>query len=186
LFDGPLLEWIQPRNPYAYFEALYTQSDSQELMDQILTCDMYGYLPDGLLVKMDIASMANSLEARSPFLDHKLIEFAAKIPSKYKVGVLSGKWILKQALKDLLPEEILKRRKMGFGVPVSRWFRGELKDFVREILLSQKARQRGYFKIKTIEKLIQEHQTSTQDHGYKLWSLLMFELWHQAYMDKKF
>lgn len=184
ILDGPLLESSHARNPYHYFTALYEQSDCEEFIDQVLTCDAYGYLPDCLLVKMDIASMSNSLEARSPFLDHKLMEFAAKIPPKYKVKWNGGKWILKEALKDFLPAEILYRRKMGFGVPLASWFRGALKDFLRDALLSSCAKQRGYFKPEQIERLVDEHQSGRRDHGYKLWALLMFELWHHVYIDR--
>lgn len=186
IFEGPLLEASSTRNVYEYFSSFYGQSDSDDFMDQILTCDSYGYLPDCLLVKMDIASMSNSLEARSPFLDHKLMEFSATIPSKYKVKFSGGKWILKKALKGFLPETILKRRKMGFGIPLSRWFCGPLKNFLKETLLDSRARQRGYFKMKEIERLINEHESSYRDHGYKLWALLMFELWHKVYIDKSY
>lgn len=165
---------------------LYSQSDSEEFIDQVLTCDSYGYLPDCLLVKMDIASMSNSLETRSPFLDQELIEFAAKIPSCIKVKFNGGKWILKHALKNFLPEPILNRRKMGFGVPLSDWFRGPLKNFLRETLLSPEAKQRNYFKMTEIERLIDEHQNNLCDHGYKLWALLMLELWHRVYIDRSF
>jgi len=168
---------------YDYFFSLYGESDSEEFIDQILTCDSYGYLPDCLLVKMDIASMSNSLEARSPFLDHELIEFAARIPSRYKVKYNGGKWILKKALKGFLPEPILNRRKMGFGVPLSKWFKGPLKDYLRDVLFAKEARQRGYFKMEEVERLVNEHQNNQRDHGYKLWALLMFELWNKVYMD---
>lgn len=184
IFDEPLLTLSRSKNVSDYFSMLYAESDSKEFMDQVLACDASGYLPDCLLVKMDIASMANSLETRSPFLDHQLIEFAAKIPAKHKVKFNGGKWILKRALKNFLPEKILYRRKMGFGVPLSKWFRGPLKMFLKEVLLDNKARQRGYFKIREIERLVQEHQSCLRDHGYKLWALLMFELWHKVYVDK--
>ncbi len=180
IFAEPLQRAAQKQNVYHHFEALYSESDSEEFLDQVLACDLHGYLADCLLVKMDIASMANSLETRSPFLDHKLIEFAARIPSQYKVKWGSTKWILKEALKDFLPKEILHRKKKGFGIPLARWFRGPLKEFLRETILSGAAKQRGYFKMAEVERLIQEHESGKRDHGYRLWSLLMFELWHRG------
>ncbi len=181
--DGPLLEHVKGKNVYNYFSALYADSDSKDFLDQVLACDAHGYLPGCLLVKVDIASMANSLEARSPFLDHKLIEFAAKIPSEHKVKMNGGKWILKQALRGFLPDEVLDRRKMGFGVPIAKWFKGALSGYLKETILSPKARGRGYFKMDRIEKMVREHQSGERDHSYKLWALLMFEVWHQVYMD---
>lgn len=183
LADGALLARAREENVYNYFSALYGDTDSEDLMDRILSCDTEGYLPGCLLVKMDIASMANSLEARSPFLDHNVIEFAAKIPSGYKVRMTGGKWILKRALKGFLPEAILKRRKMGFGVPLAKWFRGPLAGYLEETILSARAAQRGYFKMDKVRNLAEEHKHGRRDHGYKLWALLMFELWHQGYMD---
>src|SRR5438477_5511573 len=111
MFHEPLLSLVRRKNVYNYFSALYAESDSKEFIDQVLACDALGYLPDCLLVKMDIASMANSLEARSPFLDHKVMEFAAKLDSSLKVKMNGGKLILKRALKGFLPDEILERRK---------------------------------------------------------------------------
>jgi asparagine synthase (glutamine-hydrolysing) len=172
-------------DPYQYFSGLYGRSDSKEFLDRVFACDTEGYLPDCLLVKMDIASMANSLEARSPFLDHELMEFAARIPADLKVKRSGGKWILKEALKDFLPPEILHRRKMGFGIPLDKWFRGPLNKFLKDTLLSGPTRHRGFFQIRSIENLIKEHESGQRDHGYKLWSLLMFELWAQAYLDNK-
>lgn len=183
LFQGDLLQSSLANKTYGYFESLYQQTDSKEFLDQVLSCDLQGYLPDCLLVKMDIATMANSLEARSPFLDHTLIELAAKIPWEYKVKWNDGKWILKKALKELLPPEIVQRQKMGFGLPIAHWFRGALKNFLRDALLSPSARRRGYFKMEKVEQLIQEHQSHARDHSYKLWALLMFELWHTVYLD---
>lgn len=183
LAEGPLLSHVKEKNVYNYFSALYADTDSDDIMDRILSCDIHGYLPGCLLVKMDIASMANSLEARSPFLDPKVMEFAARIRSQDKVKMTGGKWILKEALKGFLPESILKRRKMGFGVPLAKWLRGPLKGYLRETLLGAKARGRGYFKMDNIEWMIDHHEAGTRDPSYKLWALLMFELWHRVWMD---
>ena len=112
------------------------------MIDRALMADTYNYLPNDLLVKVDIASMAVSLEARSPFLDHHVMEFAASLPANYKLRGVTTKYLLKQALRGLVPEENLTRRKMGFGVPISHWFRNELKGFLEENILSDRAAAR--------------------------------------------
>ena len=184
LYDRELANIIQLNPVQNYFDSLYRESDSEEWLDQVLHCDASGYLPDCLLVKVDIASMANSLEARSPLLDHKLMEYAARIPSSLKVKVNGGKWIFKKAMEGFVPDDILRRRKMGFGIPVNDWFRGPLKSFLKDHLLDAKARQRGYFKAGEVERLVSEHERGAKSHGYKLWALLMFELWNRVYVDK--
>jgi asparagine synthase (glutamine-hydrolysing) len=145
------------------------------------------YLPCDLLVKVDIASMAHGLEARSPFLDHKVVELAGKIPIDRKLRLtrrgLEGKLILKDTFGHLLPRPILTRRKMGFGVPIASWFRGELKELLHDVLLSRTALERGYFNPKQLEQLVNEHTSGVRDHGYPLWSLLMLELWHRRFVD---
>jgi asparagine synthase (glutamine-hydrolysing) len=133
---------------------------------------------------MDIASMANSLEARSPFLDHKVMEFSASMPSSWKVHGFTTKYILKKAFKGFLPDKIINRVKMGFGIPVGKWFRNDWKDYFKEIVLSDKAVSRGYFNKAALQNLYNEHISGKKDHGYRMWALLMLELWHVAYCDK--
>lgn len=152
-------------------------------LDSLLYADSMTYLPGDLLVKVDIASMANSLEARSPFLDHKLIEFVSRLPSNYKIKGLIKKFILKRALKGLIPKENIRRRKMGFGVPIGKWFTGELKGFLSATLLSQKALKRGYFNHTFINNMLKRHIARKADYTFQLWALLMLELWHQKVMD---
>ena len=115
------------------------------------------YLPNDLLVKVDIATMAVSLEARSPFLDHHVIEFAASLPEKMKLRGLTTKYLLKRVLRQMLPAQNLDRRKMGFGVPVGHWFRGTLKGFLRDTLLSEKALSRQIFNPQTIRDMVDLH-----------------------------
>jgi len=146
--------------------------------------DLRSYLPECLMTKMDIASMANSLETRSPMLDHKVAEFAFLLPEKMKLrGFRGTKWLLKEAFKDMLPPGIYNRGKMGFGIPLGPWFRGELKDYWAGACLSHKALGRGYFKPATLHRLWDEHQSGVRDHGYRLWALLMLELWHKQFAD---
>ena len=154
-----------------------------DIVDRGLMADTANYLPNDLLVKVDIASMAVSLEARSPFLDHHLMEFAASLPARYKLRGLTTKYLLKRALRGLLPEENLTRSKMGFGVPIGHWFRGELKDFLRGNILSETALGRGYFKAREVKQLVEEHTEGRRDYSHQLWTLLMLELWHQEFVD---
>ena len=141
------------------------------------------YLPDDLLVKVDVASMANSLEARSPFLDHEFMEFAAKIPADLKLMGKTTKYILKEALKGILPDEVLFRNKMGFGVPIDRWFRNELKDMAYDVILSERAMARGYFKKEAIKKILDEHTSGKWNWQNHIWNLLMLELWQRMFID---
>jgi asparagine synthase (glutamine-hydrolysing) len=163
--------------------AAYRESDAPDFFDATLGVDAALYLPDDLLVKVDIASMAHSLEARSPFLDHEFMEFAATIPSDLKVRGRETKIILKRALQGLLPDEILHRPKMGFGVPIDHWLRHELKDLAYDTLLSPRALGRGYFRPEAVQRLLDEHMRGTASWHYLLWTLLMLELWHRTFVD---
>lgn len=162
----------------------FKRSGTDDLLDTLLFVDTINYLPEDLMVKVDIASMAHCLECRSPFLDHKLVEFAASIPSGLKLKGRKTKHILKKALSKILPEPILNRGKMGFGVPLSFWFRGELRDYAQELLLCKKA-DRGYFKQNEIKNLLEEHISGRVNHSYRIFSLIMLELWHQTFVDKR-
>ncbi len=153
------------------------------ILDAMLLTDQMTYLPNDLLVKVDIATMAVSLEARSPFLDHHVIEFAASLPQNLKLRRLTSKYLLKKVLRKLLPSENLNRRKMGFGVPVGHWFRGKMQPFLREVLLSEKAMRRGLFKPEAVRQLIELHVRGERDHSQQLWTLLMLELWFNQFID---
>ncbi len=166
-----------------YFAELFNHTNGWDELDRVLWVDINSYLPDDLLIKVDVASMANSLEVRSPFLDHKVVEFAASIPSKFKVRGCKLKYILERAFAPMLPEAVLGRKKMGFSVPLESWFRGELKDYIHEILLDESSLKRGYFKPGAVEKLLAEHCGKKFDHSFKLWNLLMLELWQRMFID---
>jgi asparagine synthase (glutamine-hydrolysing) len=153
------------------------------IVDAALLTDTMTYLPNDLLVKVDIATMAVSLEARSPFLDHRVIEFAASLPERLKLRGLTTKYLLKRVLRKLLPSENLDRRKMGFGVPVGHWFRGKLEPFLRETILSEKALKRGLFKPDAVRRLVDLHVKRERDYSHQLWTLLMLELWFQRFID---
>lgn len=162
---------------------LFKQAGELDSIDAALFVDTFFGLQNDLLVKMDIASMANSLETRSPLLDHRLLEFSASLPSKLKIHNFSLKYIFKKALNGVVPEKILKRQKMGFTVPVDRWFREELKDYLASIILSKKALARGYFKPDAIRQIIEAHMRGRDNYGQCLWGLLVLELWHRRFID---
>ena len=125
--------------------------------------------------------MACSLEARSPFLDHKVMEFAARLPASFKLRGKTLKYLLKKASAGLLPEENLQRRKMGFGVPVGNWMRNELRPLLEDLLLAPTARTRNYFQVGPLRQLVDEHVQGKQDHSFPLWALLWLELWHREF-----
>jgi asparagine synthase (glutamine-hydrolysing) len=161
----------------------FARANGSGIVDASLLTDIMTYLPNDLLVKVDIATMANSLEARSPFLDHHVIEFAASLPEKYKLRRLTTKYLLKQMLRKLLPAENLDRRKMGFGVPIGHWLRGKLQPLLRETLLAEASLKRGLFKPEAVKHLVELHTRGERDFSPKLWTLLMLELWFQRFID---
>jgi asparagine synthase (glutamine-hydrolysing) len=148
-------------------------------VDAVLRADTLLYLPEDLLAKVDIASMANSLEARSPFLDHRLVEFCASLPSSLKLRGRTSKWLLRSLMRDRLPPDILTRPKMGFGVPVGEWLRGDLRPLLEDTLFSRTALARGYFKPEAVRALVDEHLTRRADRTSHIWALLMLELWQR-------
>jgi len=161
----------------------FARANGGGIVDAVLLTDIMTYLPNDLLVKVDIATMANSLEARSPFLDHHVMEFAASLPSKYKLRGLTTKYLLKRVLQKLLPAENIERRKMGFGVPISHWLRGKLQPFLRETILSDKALKRGLLRPEEVQRIVELHTRGERDYANQLWTLLMMELWFQRFID---
>lgn len=145
--------------------------------------DLHFYLPDCLMVKVDVASMANSLEVRAPMLDHEFVEFAATIPSRLKRDDSGGKLILRRALAGLVPAETLERRKQGFGLPLRRWFAGELHGLARSTLLDDRAHRRNLFDGRFIRRLIDEHVAGRRDWSHRLWALVWLELWFREFID---
>ncbi|MFH1061309.1 MAG: asparagine synthase (glutamine-hydrolyzing) [Candidatus Omnitrophota bacterium] len=166
-----------------YLENVYSAKKTGEFSDITRQVDIDTYLPNDLLVKMDIAAMANSLETRSPFLDHKFMEYAATIPCDLKLHNLQNKFILKKALAASLPRKIVTRKKQGFAIPIGQWFRHELKDYAYDMLLDKTSIDRGYFNRTYLKQLLDEHTAGSTDNGYKLWTLLMFELWAREFID---
>ena len=174
---------VSGQNPSSLLDKWFARANGTGTLDATLLTDQMTYLPNDLLVKVDIASMANSLEARSPFLDHNLIEFAATLPEGMKMRGLETKSLLKKVAARLVPKEVIYRRKMGFGVPIGKWFRGEMKDFVRGVLLSERSLKRGIVRPEVLERYVDEHTSGERDHAFQLWTLLMLELWFQRFID---
>ena len=139
--------------------------------------DLLTYLPCDLCTKVDIASMAHSLEVRQPFLDYRLIELAASLPVEYKFRGRRGKLILERCFSNKIPRGIFTRPKMGFGIPIAGWFRNELKELVNETLLADGAKTHQFFQAKAITELCEAHLKHEQNHGYRLWNLLVLEMW---------
>ena len=195
---------------YANWMTLFAQADKQALYgDAMLDCldtpsedllapwlgdgavdadraayaDIHGYLPDDLLVKVDVATMAHGLEGRSPFLDHELMAFAAVIPASQRMRGLRTKSLLKSVMASRLPREILGQPKRGFGVPIERWLRHELRELARDTLTSSAARARGLFRPAAVDRLLDEHMTGRRAHHDQIWALLMLELWFAMWID---
>ena len=180
LYSADFRASLNGSRPESWMAGLFDAAKGLDPVDASMAVDVRSYLPFDLLVKVDITSMANSLEARSPFLDHEVMEFAARLPVELKLRGRESKYLLKRAFRDLLPSENVDRRKMGFGVPVGEWFRGPLKELLRDALLSEQSG--GYFRRETVTKMVHEHLERRADHGFRLWNLLMLELWHREFI----
>lgn len=169
-------------NSFDEIRSAFKEAGISDVRDKALYWDLTRYLPEDLLVKVDIASMAVGLEARSPFLDQEFVDHTCKIPFglKYKNG--QYKYLLKKAIKDVVPEENINRRKIGFTIPLDRWFEGSLNDYAKEILLKKKAYVSQLFDINYIKGMLSKH-SKENDFGPRLWSLLSLELWHRAYFS---
>jgi len=175
---------VDPDPASVLFEALGAAS-RRDPVTQATVADLLTYLPGDLLVKVDLASMAHSLECRSPFLDHRVVELALAMPVDHKLRLRGGrsKVVLKAAFADLIPPSILTRPKMGFGVPLDRWFRGPLSVEIRSVLLDPRTLARNLFRPEAVCALIDDHLGGRRDHAYRLWALLMLELWFRRYID---
>jgi asparagine synthase (glutamine-hydrolysing) len=184
LYTNEFRREMAGNDPADWLSPWFAHANGAGVVDASLLTDTMTYLPNDLLVKVDIASMAVSLEARSPFLDHHVIEFAASLPEKFKLRGLTTKYLLKRVLKKLVPVENLNRPKMGFGVPIGHWFRDHMKNFLGETLLSERATKRGFFKPEEVRRMFDLHTSGERDYAHQLWTLLMLELWFNRFIDK--
>jgi len=171
-----------PDLPGRWFASLYEGTDPADPAAADMAADLQSYLPGDILTKVDRASMAVALECRSPFLDVDLVEFACSLPTSWRLRGLAGhKHILRSTFADVLPSEVVNRRKSGFAIPLPQWFRGALRPLLRDTLLSRAARSRGWVRPDAVERLIEAHEAGT-NHASALWTLLMLEMWHQTWL----
>ena len=162
------------------FRELFARGAGLDLLRRLQLVDVESYLADCLMPKVDIATMAHSLEARSPLLDHRVLELAFRLPARYKLrGITGTKRVLRRAFPEL-PPSILKRGKMGFGIPLAEWFRGPLRRTFEDTVLSPEALRRGAFREDALRRMLAEHVSGARDHGVRLWALLMLELWFRS------
>ena len=182
LFLSEVNEKLNQEDPFQEVREQLKGCDATNLLEKMLCLDMRFYLADDMLVKIDRASMANSLEGRVPFLDHTLVEFIAALPANLKLRGLTTKYILKKAMKKRLPKGIANRPKKGFGIPVARWIKGELKELVLDMFSPTKIKREGFFCPQYIDRLLTDHFKGRKDNRKLIWTLLVFELWHQKYM----
>ena len=166
-----------------YFREPFARLSHLPVNAQKMAFDFETYLPEDCLVKVDRMSMAHSIESRVPLLDHLVIEFAASLPAAMKMPNGRLKHLLKELAFTLIPRALLDRPKQGFSVPIGHWFRGELRDAFGDILASPTTRQRGYFNYAFVDGVLTEHLRGKRDHSWRLWQLLIFELWHRQYVD---
>jgi asparagine synthase (glutamine-hydrolysing) len=167
----------------AHFRHLAKQGHTNDPLDMLLYLDSKTYLPGDILTKVDRMSMAVSLEARAPLLDHKLIEFVTRIPASLKLHAGGTKYIFKRAIADFVPSEILHRSKQGFGLPIQQWINEQLREQIRSTLTDARVRDRGYVEPDYVAQLLAEHERGRRDHSASLWALFMLELWHRVFID---
>jgi len=178
LYDRALVGALGSRDPFGYYRDRLREGSDQGFagLQRQLYADMTGYLPDDILVKLDRMSMAVSLEARVPFLDHEVVELAMAIPAEWKLRHGRSKWILKQAFRDVLPRAVRSRGKEGFSIPMKQWLRGPLQPMMRELLEGPAIRERGWFQADEVARLVEEHVAGRENHAHRLWCLMSLEL----------
>lgn len=181
LFSRETTARIGDLSPYRHHQSLLDETDAAELLDKLLYVDTKTYLHE-LLMKQDQMSMAASIESRVPFLDHKLVEFTAKMPARMKLRGKTTKWVFREAMKGILPDEILNRPKMGFPVPIVNWFRNEFRGVVEEYVLSERALARNIFSADAVRELVASHNAG-ENHDERIWALVNFEIWHRRFID---
>jgi asparagine synthase (glutamine-hydrolysing) len=177
MYQDSFVEQLPDCDPFSFLETAWNKTPDRDLISRASISDMQTYLPCDLMTKVDIASMGNGLEARQPVLDYRLVEFAASLPSHLKYRWRRGKRLLRDAFYDMIPPEIWDRPKMGFGIPIASWFRGPLRQKTANMLLSPDTRCHQYVRPESIQRLIDSHHSERTNEGYRLWNLLMLELW---------
>jgi asparagine synthase (glutamine-hydrolysing) len=184
LYTPDYAKLLRDSEPEGLLRSAWDASSGEALLDVMQEVDIRTWLAGDLIPKMDIATMAYALEARSPFLDHELMQLAASIPAELKLPGMRKKGLLRDALKPWLPAEILARPKQGFCLPLADWLRNDLRDYAAEVLLDRTSRERGYFRERSVRGLLDDHAQGKADHGHQIWALLVHELWHRAFVDR--
>jgi asparagine synthase (glutamine-hydrolysing) len=174
-----------PGDAYSAQRAAFAHAPTRNRVERLIYLYAKTYLQDDILVKVDRASMASSLEVRAPFLDVELVEFLGRVPSRLKLRRFDTKHLLKRAMADLLPEGIATRPKKGFGVPVAEWIKGELREAVQDELSPDRLRLQGIFEPSAVERLLSEHLAGRHDHRKPLWTLFVFQLWHRRWAERR-
>jgi asparagine synthase (glutamine-hydrolysing) len=169
--------------PECLYEQTFRKTEQQPLLSRLMYVDQKTYLPDAMLTKVDRASMAVSLEVRVPLLDHRVVEYTSKLPDclKYRNG--TGKYLLKKLLARYVPKDLFERPKMGFGIPIDQWFRADLKGLLLDYLSPDRLKREGLFDQQLVGKKIKEHLSGRVNHQYRLWSLLMWEMWRERWLE---
>ncbi|MEW6095117.1 MAG: asparagine synthase (glutamine-hydrolyzing) [bacterium] len=184
LLSNEICDILKNSDSFEDIEMYLAKTDAENFLDRLLYLDMKFYLQEDILAKVDRASMANSLEVRPPLLDHTFVEYVANLPPQLKLKGLITKYIFKKAVKHLLPRGIASRKKKGFGIPVAKWFKNELKGFVLDVFAQSKIKDEGFFNYSYIEKLLKDHFEGKKDNRKLLWTLLVFELWYEKYIKR--
>lgn len=187
LYSQETGDQMEGQVPYDLLKGLFQEAAQRErntFFDQITAVDLMSFLPYNLLAYTDRMSMAHGLEVRVPFTDHKLVEFATRLPPALRLRGMQDKYILKRAVGDLLPEPVLRRKKLGFNPPMALWLKEDLHDLVRDCLSEGVVRRRGYFRPDAVRSLLYLHQSGRRDLSLHIWALLVFEMWHRMYIDR--
>ncbi len=184
LYTPSLLEALAGANPYEFIEGHFAQVRGADPLSQQQYVDIKTYLADDILVKVDRMSMAVSLEARVPFLDYRLVELVGRMPSTLRLRNGQTKYILKRAMRGILPEKILTRGKEGFSIPIKNWLRAELRPMMFDLLSPERLRRQGYFAADYVESLMAQHLAGTANHSHQLWALMVFQKWYDWYMRR--
>lgn len=177
LFLNDIYKQLKVGSDFDIVNYYQNRCDAENSLDRILYQDLQLYLQDNMLVKVDRASMVSSLEVRTPYLDYRIVEFAASLPSRLKLHLLTTKYILKRLARGVLPEKIVSRPKKGFGIPVAKWLKCELREVMHDLLSGERIKREGFFNVSYINRLIEEHLSNKKDNRKLLWTLLVFEMW---------
>jgi asparagine synthase (glutamine-hydrolysing) len=184
LYSNEFCRQLHELQPLEYLSEAMKQCIKRDIVTQLCLIDMQTYIPCNVMTKVDIASMAHSLECRSPFLDYRIVELAAQIPIQYKIRWKQRKILLRKTYKDLLPIDVIGRRdKRGFGGPTHKWYRGTLKSIISDVLLHSQSASHGFFDQNEITKILNEHMSKQFDHSKRIWALFVFEMWMKTWSN---